>query len=107
MDIINRILAVNWSTKYCRKTIQYGISLAKHYEAELCVLHISDTKWLQGFNVPMITVEKEHKKDTEKYKGEMDALIEAERNKGLKVKEFVKEGDSSEVILKLIKEKQN
>ena len=104
MDFMKRILAVSWSTKHCGKTIQYGISLARQYKAELYVLHIFDTKWLQGFNVPMITVEKEHKKDMEKYKAELDTIIEAERQKGLSVKEFVEEGNSSEVILKMIKE---
>ena len=104
MKIIRRILAVSWSSKYCGKTIQYGVSLAQHYEADLYVLHIFDTKWLQGFNVPMITVEKEHKKDMEKYKAELDAIIAVERQKGLDIKEFIEEGHSSDVILRLIKE---
>jgi len=104
MDHINRILAVSWSTKYCGKTIQYGMSLAEKYKAELYVLHIIDTKWIHGFNLPMITVEKEHKKDMEKYKAELDNMIDAGKREGMIIKEFVEEGNASEVILKLIKE---
>lgn len=102
--MFKRILAVSWSTKHCGKTIQYGISLARQYKADLYILHIFDTKWLQGFNVPMITVEKEHKKDMEKYKAELDSLIDAERQKGMNIKEFIEDGNSSDVILRLIKE---
>lgn len=104
MEMFKRILAVSWSTKHCGKTIQYGISLARQYKADLFILHIFDTKWLQGFNVPMITVEKEHKKDMEKYKAELDSLIDAERQKGMNIKEFIEDGNSSDVILRLIKE---
>jgi hypothetical protein len=49
MDFIKRNLAVSWSTKYCGKTVQSSISLARMYNAELFILHIFDPKWLQGF----------------------------------------------------------
>ncbi len=104
MEFIKRILAVSWSSKYCGKTIQNGISLAQKYNAEFYVLHIFDTKWMQGFNVPMITVEKEHKKDMERYKAEIDVIIAAERQKGMDIKEIIEEGSAAEVILKLVKD---
>lgn len=104
MDFIKRILAVSWSTKYCGKTVQSAISLARMYNAELFVLHIFDTKWLQGFNVPMITFEKEHKKDMEKYKAEMDIIIADEQKKGMTIREFIEEGSAADVILKLVQQ---
>jgi nucleotide-binding universal stress UspA family protein len=104
MDFIKRILAVSWSTKYCGNTIQFGISLSQKYKAELSVIHVVDTTWLQGFNFPMMTVEQEHKKDMEKYKTDLHGMIKAEKERGITVKEFVKEGIPTEVILKLIKE---
>lgn len=63
-----------------------------------------DTKLLQGRSEPMVSVEQEHKRDMEKRRAELHKIIGAEKEKGLNIKEFVKEGNPSDVILKLIKE---
>jgi len=104
MDLIKHILVVSWLTKYCHKTIQFGISLARKYSAELSVIHVIDTKWLQGWSVPMLSMEQEHKKEMEKNKEELHDIINIENKKGISIKEFVREGTSADVILKLIKE---
>lgn len=104
MDLIKHILVVSWLTKHCEKTIEYGISLSKKYNAELSVVHVMDTKLLQGWSIPMISVEQEHKRDMEKRRVELHKIISAEKGKGLNIKEFVREGNPSEVILQLIKE---
>ena len=85
-------------------TIQAGISLSRKYKAELSVIHVMDTTWLQGWSVPMISMEQEHKKEMEKHKEELHDIINIENKKGVSIKEFVREGTSSDVILKLIKE---
>ena len=46
MDLIKHILVVSWLTKYCKKTIEFGISLSGKYRAELSVIHVIDTAWL-------------------------------------------------------------
>jgi len=104
MDLIKHILVVSWLTKHCHKTIQFGISLSRKYNAELSVIHVIDTKWLQGWSVPMLSMEEEHKKEMEKNKEELHDIINIENKKGVSIKEFVREGTSSDVILKLIKE---
>ena len=43
MDLIKHILVVSWLTKYCKKTIEFGISLSGKYKAELFVIHVIDT----------------------------------------------------------------
>jgi len=38
MEDIKRILVVAKFTRYCKKAVHHGISLARHYQAELHVL---------------------------------------------------------------------
>ena len=104
MEDIKRILVVSRITKCCHKAIHYGISLSKKYGAELSVLHMIDTFWLKGWNVPMISVEEEYKKELKKTKEELDNIINTENIKGMVIKELFKEGDPTEEILKVIKE---
>jgi nucleotide-binding universal stress UspA family protein len=104
MYLIKRILIVSWLTKYCNKTIEFGISLSGKYKAELSVVHVIDTAWLHGWNIPMFSIEEEHKKEMEKHKEDLHKIISAENKKGLHIKEFVREGIPSEIVLKLIEE---
>jgi nucleotide-binding universal stress UspA family protein len=104
MDLIKHILVVSWLTKYCKKTIEFGISLSGKYKAELSVIHVIDTAWLQGWSIPMFSIEKEHKKEMEKHKEDLHNIISAENKKGLKIKEFVREGSPSGIVLKIIEE---
>jgi nucleotide-binding universal stress UspA family protein len=105
MDLFKHILVVSWLTKHCENTIKFGISLSKKYKTELSVVHVMDTKWLQGWSIPMVSVEEEYKRDMEKRRIELHKIISAEKEKGLKIKEFVKEGNPSDIILQLIKDK--
>jgi nucleotide-binding universal stress UspA family protein len=104
MDLIKHILVVSWLTKHCHKTIQLGISLSRKYSAELSVIHVIDTKWLQGWSVPMLSMEQEHKKEMEKNKEDLHDIINIENKKGISIKEFFREGAPADVILKLIAE---
>ncbi|MGA2333653.1 MAG: universal stress protein [Syntrophales bacterium] len=104
MEDIKRILVVSRITKCCRKAIHYGISLSKKYGAELSVLHMIDAFWLRGWNVPMISVEEEYKRELKRTKEELDDMINMEKKKGMVIKESVKEGDPTEEILNVIKE---
>ena len=40
MEDVKRILVISRMTKYCKKAVHYGVSLAKKYEAELYVIHV-------------------------------------------------------------------
>jgi nucleotide-binding universal stress UspA family protein len=104
MDLFKHILVVSWLTKHCENTIKFGISLSHKYKTVLSVVHVMDTKLLQGWSIPMVSVEQEHKEDMEKRRLELHKVISAEKDKGLNIKEFVKEGNPSDVILHLIKE---
>jgi nucleotide-binding universal stress UspA family protein len=106
MEDIGRILAVSWMTRYCRRTVHYAVSLAAKYDAELSVIHVIDTLWLQGWNLPIKSLAEEHRKDMEKIKAELDNIIDDETNGGMKIKKIIKEGDPVEEILKFIGEEK-
>ena len=104
MDVIKHILVVSWLTPSCSKTIQFGISLAGKYQAELSVVHVMDTTWLKGWSIPMVSMEQERKREMEKNKEDLHNIISIENKKDMIIREFVREGTPSEVILKLIEE---
>jgi nucleotide-binding universal stress UspA family protein len=104
MDIIKHILVVSWLTPNCNNTIQFGISLSSKYQAELSVVHVMDTTWLTGWSIPMVSMEEEHKRELEKNKENLHNIISIENKRDRVIKEFVREGTPSEVILKIIKE---
>ena len=100
---ITRILAVSRMTNYCRKAIHYGISLAEKYNAELSVIHVMYNPFTL-LNLPMMAFEKERKKEQEDVKKELDRIIEREKNKGMIIKEFIKEGEPAEQIMAVVRE---
>ena len=106
MEDIRRILAVSWMTQYCQKTIHYAVSLAAKYGAELSVIHVIDTLWLQSWNLPGMSQAEERGKDMERIKAELDDIIGGETKGGIKIKKIIKEGDPVEEILKVIEEEK-
>ena len=106
MEDIRRMLAVSWMTQYCQRTVHYAISLAAKYGSELSVIHVIDTLWLQGWNMPMMSEVEERQKEIERIKAELDDIISGEVKGGLKIKKIIKEGDPFEEILKVIGEEK-
>jgi len=106
MKDVNRILVVSWVTQYCQTSIHYGVSLAEKYGAELSVIHIVDTLWLRGWSLPMISLIEERKRDLEREKEALNRCINSEKKPGMAIREFIKEGDSVEEILKTIEEEK-
>ncbi len=104
METLGHILVVSWLTEHCSQTIQAGISLASKFQAELSVVHVTDTTWLKGWSIPMVSMEEERKREMEKNKEDLHKMISIENKRDRVIKEFVREGIPSEVILKLIKE---
>jgi universal stress protein A len=105
-NMINRILVVSWITHECRESVRFGVSLAEKYRAELSVIHVVNTLWTQGWNLPKITQIDEQKKDRERAQKELDAIIDKEKKKGMTIRVFVKEGQPVEGILKTVEEEK-
>ena len=106
MEDIGRILAVSWMTQYCQRTIHYAVSLAAKYGAELSVIHVIDTLWMQGWNFPGMSQVEERMRDSERIEAELDDIISSETKGDVKIKTIIKEGDPVEEILKVIGEKK-
>jgi nucleotide-binding universal stress UspA family protein len=106
MEDIRKILVVNWMTQYCQRTFHYAVSLAGKYGAELSVIYVIDTLWLQGWNLPTMSQEEGREKDMKRIQAELDYLIGNEIKKGVKIKKIIKEGDPIEEILKVIGEEK-
>jgi universal stress protein A len=102
MEDIRRILAVSWLTQYCQRTIHYAVSLAAKYGAELSVIHVIDTLWSQGWNLPTMSQDESRGKEMERIQAELDNIIGSETKEGVKIKTIIKEGDPIEEILKVI-----
>ena len=106
MEDLNRILAVSWITQYCKATVHSAVSLTAKYNAELSVIHVIDTLWLKGWNLPMKLHEEERRKEMERIKADLDGIISREKMGGMKIKTIIKEGDPVEEILKVIEKEK-
>jgi universal stress protein A len=106
MEDIRRILAVSWMTQYCQRTVHYAVSLATKYGAELSVIHVIDTLWSQGWNLPTMSQDEARGKEMERIQAELDNIIGGETNEGVKIKKIIKEGDPIEEIMKVIEEEK-
>jgi universal stress protein A len=105
MDDIKRILVASRMTKFDRKAVHYGVSLAKMYGAELYLIHVlHDPFGIEGWNLPMPSLEADYQKEIQKAKKGLDEMVTRERAQGLGVKELVREGDPTDVILKTVRE---
>ncbi|RII26023.1 MAG: universal stress protein [Geobacter sp.] len=107
MEEYKRILVVSRMSKYCREAVHYGVSLARKYDAELSILHVVHNPFgLEGWNLPMVSLEQEYKKLLEETKADLDRIIREEKAKGLSIKELIKNGDPTEEVLKTVKEEK-
>jgi len=105
MDDVKRILVVSRSTRNCRKAIHCGASLAKKYGSELYVVHvIHDPFNVEGWNLPIPSLHEEYERMKAHDKAELDRIISKEKDGGLKVTEWIKEGKPVDEILKVIEE---
>jgi len=105
MEDVKRILVVSRDTKYCRKAVQYGVSLSRKYGAELYVIHVVHNPFSnEGWNLPIPSLVNEYEKFILDMRKELAAIINSEREKGIKVKQFVKEGDPETEIFQVVRD---
>ena len=105
MGEIKRILAMCGVSTSCQEIIDCGISLARKYKAELYFIHIIHNPFgLEGWNLPMFSMEEEYYKLLEETKKDLDEIIALEQKNGLLIRGLVREGPPTDEILKVIKE---
>ena len=109
MDDIKRILVLSRSTKYCKKAVDYGISLAKRYGAELYVLHVFHNPFgLEGWNVPIASLpdlEAEYKKMQQHAIKDINQMIDSEKTDEMLIDVIIRDGDPNRELFKVIDEK--
>jgi universal stress protein A len=59
---------------------------------------------LEGWNLPIPSLEEEYKRTIKEAKEELDAVINQEKKKGMSIEEMIKEVEPIKEILKVIKE---
>lgn len=107
MSKFNRILVVSRMIQSCRKAIQYGVSLAQQYNAELYIVHsIYNPFGLKGWSVGTLSLEKEYERILRDTRQKLADLVESEKTKGVSITELVREGEPTEEILKTVEENE-
>ena len=105
MKDVNRILVVSRSTKHCQNAVLYGVSLAQKYGAELFVVHVRHSPFrLEGWNLGIPSLQMEYERLQQTFREDIDHIIDAEETQGLTIKAVMKEGDTSDEIIKMVKE---
>jgi nucleotide-binding universal stress UspA family protein len=101
------IMVVSRSTRQCRKAVEAGISLAKANGAKLTVLHvIHDPFSLEGWNLPVPSLEAEYRKMVDDIREQIHRLVAAEKELGLEVREEIREGVPYKEILQTVEREQ-
>jgi nucleotide-binding universal stress UspA family protein len=107
MKTFKNILVVSRSTKHCREAVETGISLAHQYGAHLYLLHvIHDPFNLDGWNLPVPSFHDEYEKMVKDARKSLDHMIKVEKDKGLPVTVWVKEGPPEEEITKVVEKEK-
>ena len=103
METFENILVVSRSTQHCIRVLRHGISLARKYDANLHILHIiHDPFSLNGWNLPIPSLEEEYKKMIAAARQELDRMVQAEKAEGLVINEWVKEGNPVDAIQNVV-----
>lgn len=107
MKTFKNILVVSRSTKHCREAVETGISLAYQYGAHLYLLHvIHDPFNLEGWNLPVPSFHNEYEKMVADARKGLDRMVKIEKDKGLPVTVWVKDGEPAKEIKKVAEEEK-
>jgi len=105
MEDVKRILVVSRDTQYCRKAVRYGVSLCRKYGAELYVIHVIHNPFSnEGWNLPIPSLVKEYNKLLLETRKELAAIVDSEGEKGINVKQLLKEGDPETEIFQVVRD---
>jgi len=102
---LQRILVVSRSTSGCKEAVRTGVVLARKFGSELFLLHVIHNPFgIEGWNLPLPSLEKDYRQLLENTRKEMSQLVAAERAEGLKVTEMIREGDPEDEVVATVRE---
>jgi universal stress protein A len=103
MDNIKKVLVVCRLTSHCGPVVRAAAEQARNFGAELYVLHVIHNPFgIEGWNLPLPSLEKDLRHLLEKTRKEMDDLVTQEKQRGMAVKEVVREGKPVEEVEKVV-----
>lgn len=106
-----KIMVLTRLTEYCREAVNYGVSIARNFNAQLYVMHVvAEPHALdqEALNAPEIVPDGRHKtymSRQQEAKDELDRVLRRELESGLPIEVMVKEGSDSDEIVKIIKDR--
>ena len=107
MEDIKRILVVSRMTKYSKKAVHYGISLAKKYGAKLYVTHVvHDPFGIEGWNLPLPSLDKDYQNLLIRERRQLDEIIAREKQSGMDINVSIREGEPTKEILSIVRDEQ-
>jgi universal stress protein A len=107
MDDVKRILVVSRSTHECKKAVQYGVSLARKYGTELCILHVIYNPFgLKGGVLfsSLLNLKEEYDAMVKEVRQDIDRMIAEEKAANMEIKELIRDGYPAHVIAQTVKE---
>jgi len=106
MEEFRNILVVSRMTRYCKRAVHYGVSLAKKYGAALTVVHVvHDPFGIEGWNLPVPNLEKDYQDLLKKSRQQLDEIIASENKSGMRIDVLIREGEPVSEILAVVKER--
>jgi len=106
MENFKNILVVTNSTEHCQQALHCGISLAGCHHARLRVLHLMhDPFGLEHWQLPLPSLKSirdEYQDIRARAKKDLDAMIAAEKAKGLPIQVSITEGPPEKEILRAV-----
>ncbi len=110
MGNFRHILVISRMIPHSRETINFGISLARKYDAKLIVLHlVSNPVDLMAVNAPGLFPDEEYKKynnSLQEAKEQLDKVVKQETRDGFPIKELTSDRDPLKEIVKVVKEEK-
>lgn len=104
MESIKRILVVCGLTSRCGPVVRVAADQARSFGAALYVLHvIHDPFGVEGWNLPLPSLEQDFRRLIEKTRKDMNELVAEEKRKGIALQEVIREGKPAEEIEKLVR----
>jgi universal stress protein A len=107
MNNIKRILVVCGLTSRCGPVVRAAVDQARKFGADLYVAHIIHNPFgIEGWNLPLPSLEEDLRRLLEKTRKDMDALVAEEKQQGMAVKELIREGKPVEEIEKIVRDEK-
>jgi nucleotide-binding universal stress UspA family protein len=107
MNNIKRVLVVCRLTSQCGPVVEAAVNQARKFGAELYVLNVIHNPFgIEGWNLPLPSLEEDLRRLLEKTKKEMADLVAKEKREGMAVKELIREGKPVEEIERVVQEEK-